>query len=189
MNSTKSEQGNKVKHSDRISLVWPYITGPGNGSELRFSIRSAQRNFVGNVDIWVVGERPDWYEGNFLPIRQVKTPEHTPRFDRAEKLLRILDEPAISEEFVWMMDDIYFVNPITLEQLSVPRSNGCVTKEWLSKWIPTNGWQVEKKITWDELARPWPIVGRLCDSYAACLYENEYSKVISKLRNDEDSLR
>ena len=145
-----------------ISFVWPYYAAPAQGKEIFYSIKSVEKNFHGKADFWIIGDRPEWYHGNFIEAPRINKTRNIPRFDRASKLLRVLSEPRISEEFVWMMDDIYFVNPIKLDELRVSRSCGHMTPKKLERWKPRSGWLKQKKLTWKELHSR----GRTLDDYA-----------------------
>jgi hypothetical protein len=84
-----------------------YVCRPGENEELRYSIRSVVKNLPHNR-IWVVGDRPAWYCGDFLPVKQDKTKYKNVR----EILEKICKDEQISETFVLMNDDFFIVNPV-----------------------------------------------------------------------------
>jgi hypothetical protein len=85
-----------------------YTCRPGRNEELRYSIRSVEKNASFVRDIWVVGGKPDWYSGKFLNIPQTGNAFQNVRTN----LKTIIDNPSISEDFVFMNDDFFIVKSI-----------------------------------------------------------------------------
>jgi hypothetical protein len=84
-----------------------YICGPGYNEELRYSIRSAVKNLIFD-NLWVVGGKPDWYDGNYIEVSQNKT-----KYVNARNNLRaICNSSEISESFILMNDDFYIINKV-----------------------------------------------------------------------------
>ncbi len=133
-------------------LIYPWIAKAARGSELKYSLRSVEKNFVGEVSVWVVGDCPDWYVGNYLPVSEYDSKLVLPRQDRAKKLWRVVQEPTIGDEFLWMMDDIYFIRNVDLDLFRNPWNCGTMTPEKLSAWRPKSEWERQKKLTWEILA-------------------------------------
>ena len=84
-----------------------YICGPGENEELRYSIRSVVKNFP-HSNIWVVGDKPDWYIGNFIPVKLTGVKYNNAR----NNLYAITEHPDISESFYLMNDDFFIINKI-----------------------------------------------------------------------------
>ena len=85
-------------------IVFVYICRNGENEELRYSLRSVQ-TFYPNSTVWVVGGKPDWYVGNFIPIKQVADAFQNVK----NSLIAIMDNPNIPDEIVIMNDDFFFV--------------------------------------------------------------------------------
>lgn len=84
-----------------------YICRAGDNEELRYSIRSVVKNLP-HTKIWVVGDRPKWYSGNFIPIKQDKS-----KYVNVRKILEeISKNNQISKTFVLMNDDFFILNPL-----------------------------------------------------------------------------
>ncbi len=106
-----------------MQFVWPYWDGGANGDELRWSIRSVETFFQGRAKITIIGDRPAWYHGHV--IRKKRVPKHKPnrRYrDMLSKVFFIATHEEIDAECVWMMDDIYFAKPFTVEDIKTPRA-------------------------------------------------------------------
>jgi hypothetical protein len=84
-----------------------YICRKGDNEELRYSIRSAQENFVYD-NIWVIGGKPDWYRGDYVNV-----PDQKNKFDSIINCTKIIpDIGAISDDFVLMNDDFFFLKKL-----------------------------------------------------------------------------
>ena len=84
-----------------------YICRNGQNEELRYSIRSAVKNLP-HDKIWVVGGKPDWYNGNYIQVNQTRNKYSNAR----ENLKALVASEKISESFVLMNDDFYILNKI-----------------------------------------------------------------------------
>jgi hypothetical protein len=84
-----------------------YICKDGNNEELRYSIRSVVQSFP-DSNIWVVGGKPTWYDGNYINVRQVLTKYR----NAIQNLNAICNSNEISEKFILMNDDFYIVKNI-----------------------------------------------------------------------------
>jgi hypothetical protein len=91
--------------SNDMDLV--YICRNGQNEELRYSIRSAVKNLP-HDKIWVVGGKPDWYNGNYIQVNQTRNKYSNAR----ENLKALVASEEISESFVLMNDDFYILNKI-----------------------------------------------------------------------------
>jgi hypothetical protein len=91
--------------SNDMDLV--YICRNGQNEELRYSIRSAVKNLP-HDKIWVVGGKPDWYNGNYIQVNQTRNKYSNAR----ENLKALVASEKISESFVLMNDDFYILNKI-----------------------------------------------------------------------------
>jgi hypothetical protein len=94
-----------------VDIVWICRTGPNE--ELRYSIRSVAKNMP-HENIVVVGGKPDWYTGRFIPVETfIDNHRSTNKYANAKNNIhKIVDEPSISDEFIFMNDDFYVVKPV-----------------------------------------------------------------------------
>jgi hypothetical protein len=84
-----------------------YICREGDNEELRYSIRSAVKNLP-HDNLWVVGGKPDWYKGPYIPTVQDKA-----YFINAKNNIRkILHSDKISDSFILMNDDFFVMNKV-----------------------------------------------------------------------------
>jgi hypothetical protein len=88
-------------------MDYVYICRDGENEELRYSIRSVETNFPSGK-IWVVGGRPSWYSGNYIPVKQSAGKQHS----AIKNLSAIVQSDQIQEDFVLMNDDFFVVKPV-----------------------------------------------------------------------------
>jgi len=88
-------------------LDYVYVCRDGDNEELRYSLRSLVKNAPkGNV--WVVGGKPDWYKGNFIPVKNAHN-----KFENIKNCMKVVAETKeISDDFVSMHDDFFIVKKI-----------------------------------------------------------------------------
>lgn len=127
-------------------FVWPYWEGGANGDELRWSIRSVEQFFQGRAKITIIGDKPDWYHGHVIRKKRVPASKPNRAFrDMLSKVFYIATHAEIDDECVWMMDDVYFLKPFTLDDIKTSRAE---------PWRPSmgNSWQKRKTASMDALA-------------------------------------
>lgn len=84
-----------------------YICRKGENEELRYSIRSLIKHSP-YKNIWLVGYKPSWYSGNFMPVEDIGG-----KFSNiANALKQLCDNEEISKDFILMNDDFFITKPI-----------------------------------------------------------------------------
>src|SRR5262249_8357915 len=132
---------------------------------LRFSLRSLEQNLMAVPTVWVIGDKPPWYTGNHIPHERLKVNRHRARLDRAAKLWQATNDPRLGDDFIWMMDDVYFTQPVTLHEIRIPFKAYEMDSSLLAGYRPHNQWQREKLLGWQALAQ----AGRPLDDFTAHL--------------------
>lgn len=84
-----------------------YICRKGDNEELRYSLRSVEKNSP-NHKVWVVGYKPDWYTGPFISVPDTSTKFNNIRI----AMFEVAEHPEVSEDFVLMNDDFFLIKPI-----------------------------------------------------------------------------
>jgi len=94
-----------------MDVVWVCRSGPNE--ELRYSIRSVVANMPHNK-ILVVGDKPSWYKGPFLPVETFlgERKSINKYVNTKNNIQHIVDNSKISDEFVFMNDDFYIMQPL-----------------------------------------------------------------------------
>jgi hypothetical protein len=88
-------------------MDYAYICRSGDNEELRYSLRSVAKNAPAGR-VWLVGGKPDWYTGDFIPVQSTSSKYSNAR----NNLEAIVNSKEISENFVLMNDDFYFMKKV-----------------------------------------------------------------------------
>ena len=132
--------GTVKRREATTQFVWPYWHGGANGDEIRFSVRSVEAFFQGAVKCTIVGDRPPWYTGHVIPQARIPMTSNHGFRDMLAKMWTMATHPEIDPEFVWMMDDIYLLRPVTWDDLEMARAY-----PWRED--QSNSWQRRKSNT------------------------------------------
>lgn len=90
-----------------MAKTFVYTCKIGNNEELRYSLRSVEK-FYPDADVWVVGGKPDWYNGNFIPVEQTST-----SFSNVKNsLAAVCKNKNIPDDIVVMNDDFMFLKKV-----------------------------------------------------------------------------
>lgn len=85
-----------------------YVCRQGANEELRYSLRSMQKNFP-ESRVWVVGYKPEWYTGDFIPVNDIGS-----KFTNIFNAMTVVaNTKAISANFIFMNDDFFLLKPIS----------------------------------------------------------------------------
>jgi hypothetical protein len=83
-----------------------YICRTGENEELRYSLRSLVN--INHDNVFVVGGKPQWYEGNHIRVEYTGT-----KYTHARANLEaVIKNQRISNNFILMNDDFYILEPI-----------------------------------------------------------------------------
>lgn len=102
-----------------IDIIIPYVKGPDNGLELKYALRSIEKNFQhDNYRVIVAGEKPDWLNPDlFFPSEKIFQEKFRSFLDTLLKLYSVITEVSGSPEIIWTYDDIYFTKPVKLTDI------------------------------------------------------------------------
>lgn len=107
-------------------MDYVYICRQGENEELRYSIRSVVAH-TSYSNIWLVGYKPDWYRGNFVDL-----PDESTKFNNIISCTKaITDIGAISDDFVLMNDDFFFLKDVGM----IPTYHGGLLRDKIDKYI------------------------------------------------------
>ncbi len=124
-----------------------YICRKGENEELRYSIRSVVKNLP-ESRIWVVGYKPDWYVGDFIPVEDKST-----KFNNIRYALGVVAKhPEVSKNFIYMNDDFFLIKPVK----RLKTYSGGLLSDKIARYRqvnPTSGYVISLKKTMDCLKR------------------------------------
>lgn len=104
-----------------VSVVIPYQHTLQD--DLRYALRSIERNVSYPHQVVIVGHKPDWIRD----VRYIKTLrrsgfKYEKFFDQQKKLHLVAALEEISEDFIWTYDDIIWLRDIPLQDVAKPRA-------------------------------------------------------------------
>lgn len=115
-----------------------------NKEELKYSIRSVEKNFVNLRNIVIVGTLPDWAKN----IKHIEA--HDPYIDKdsniIHKLLMACRDEEVSANFVNMSDDQYFIKSTTYKQLYPYNLNTDLRRMQKMKEVSAYGKKIKRTV-------------------------------------------
>lgn len=120
----------------RWPFVWTYFANGAVGDELKYSIRSVL-HWHPEAEVYIVGDRPDWYTGKMLEKPRLSKRPHQAFKDCYSRILHASER---LKQFVWMMDDLYWINPFEMSDAIQPKYVRHVWPDRYKKWKPSNAW-------------------------------------------------
>jgi len=132
-----------MKNTD---FVIPYIEPAHGSEELKYALRSIEKNFDGQANIWLFGDKPEWVsdEVNHIPCERVNGIDYMVFMDTTSKIYGACNNKQIGYNFVYMYDDTFLINKTSYEDIAeikclenmkeLPEANWFKTTNASSKW-------------------------------------------------------
>jgi hypothetical protein len=118
-----------------------YVLGKGSSwknNEIRFSLRAIEKNLQEFRNIWIIGEKPEWIKGiHHIPFQDELVNNADGNIIR--KVLRVCQEKALSEDFLFINDDHLIMKPIIASKIP-PYHKGDMT-EFNQEYFETDFWR------------------------------------------------
>jgi len=112
-----------VVSAPKLTVVFPYFKAKAQGKELLYAMRALERNFREDFQIVVIGDREDWFSDEVIPIDAVRISDN-PQIDTINKIKLAIADELVSDDFIWMNDDIYCVGPTLLADIQILTAAG-----------------------------------------------------------------
>jgi hypothetical protein len=124
----------------KYPVVIPYIKSPDSGKELRYTLRSLKNITNWNGEVAIVGDKEAWF--NDIIHIPCKKRSYSPYEDVANKVMAVLQDDRIPDNYIWTSDDIYVTAKTEVKPLHgglIPDQVGkgyhnrakLATKKWL----------------------------------------------------------
>lgn len=108
-----------MKKSNEIDLV--YVLGTGScwkDNELRFSLRSVEKNLRNYRRIYIIGHKPEFIKNVIhIPCDDIFKPTVNPDGNIIHKVLRACQVRGLSNNFLFMNDDYLILKPVDATQI------------------------------------------------------------------------
>jgi hypothetical protein len=118
------------------SIIWPYWRHSKPLKSLHLSIDLAKLNLQFDKTLIVVGDNPKRDDVEYLSVPRLSPGEYRRRYDAklkhqrccdaVYKLKKAIASPKVSETFIRLYDDMYILQPVTLDDLLIQRHRGRV---------------------------------------------------------------
>jgi hypothetical protein len=136
----------------KIDLV--YVLGSGsvwNNNELRFSLRSVEKNLKGVGNIYVIGENPGFFTDNIIHIYHPDPLDQNADGNMALKIIRACRETELTDDFLFMNDD--FIINRSMTAVEIPWMHKGDMKDHPEKFWKTQFYRYRLRRTFDILAK------------------------------------
>lgn len=125
-------------------FVYPYV-GTEDDFELHCSMLGIKKNFNGDSQIVVVGDRPKISGVEFMHVESSREPFRA--IDIHNKLQTIINDVRVPENFVWMYDDLYFINRVNIGNLKEVYALDDLSGR------PPSSWEFDASKKWERMFR------------------------------------
>lgn len=99
----------------KYPVVIPYLKTPDKGSELKYALRSLKNLTEFNGKVFIVGMQEAWF--NNITVIPCKKRSYSPYEDSNNKMLAVIGDERIPDNFILMNDDFYITSKTTLKPL------------------------------------------------------------------------
>lgn len=132
-----------------IDIVFPYYNERlSNYESLKYVLRSIETNLkASNINVWIVGDLPDWLSRQANYIQKERFGEHKRRksIDSSQKILAAMNDSGIGDNILVMNDDQFFIKPTPIEVFRHPGAHRPWTEAQLNAWEEGNNWEFTRK--------------------------------------------
>ncbi|MGJ1419979.1 MarR family transcriptional regulator [Sphingobacterium spiritivorum] len=130
-----------VTGNNATSVLIPYLKSEAVGEELKYALRSWEKNYNDNIRVIVVGDKEDWFSPNIIhiPIEPHLIKEdcacpspsmvRNPQADVTHKIFAAIASGEISGDFILSNDDIFLVGSTYLEDVKTLKAFGTLFKQ------------------------------------------------------------
>ena len=111
-----------------VDIYYPYFAREATWQELRYSLRSIERFFKFDYQVWIVGDLPDWINPEsvkHIPHTRCEGMTENTLYDAITKIMLYMNHPQSAGSFIRMYDDIYLLKDVTLEQIGQYKAMYC----------------------------------------------------------------
>jgi len=133
------------KKQEVIDIVIPYKITADGGQELKFALRSIEKNFVDPHRVVIIGDLPDWVNADALlhiPTDIMPRDENPKAWNIIEKMKIIANRKEISKTFLISYDDIIFASEVCIEDIATPVAVAPMPENENFKTDASDAWKV-----------------------------------------------
>lgn len=94
-----------------MDVVYIYKRNPGKETELKYSLRSVEKNLPMAKRVFFVGDRPEIAKRGKVGYLHCPGSDKNKYLNAFDKIMRAAESPHISDDFILMNDDFYILKP------------------------------------------------------------------------------
>ena len=106
-----------------ITIVFSHIAGHTNSEGLRLALRSL-RYLRQDHQVVIIGDRPEWMNDD-VPVIDHPAVDSIQE-SKMEQLKLAIESEIVTEEFIWMPDNVFFVSPTLLADIIILKTVGVI---------------------------------------------------------------
>ena len=132
----------------KYHFVYPWVKGEDRIDELKYSLRSLEKNFKEPFEVFIVGDLPEWIcNVHHIPAERQTGMFENVAYDAIYKILKVCDCPDVNSYFIRMYDDIYLLQEMGFREISVIRALYDWSKKPAGDGTPSLTWQRQRDRT------------------------------------------
>lgn len=141
-----------------------------NYAELRYTLRSIEKNLSGYRDIYLIGEKPSWIT-NVIHIPQKDIRGRT-AFSIFSKFMTAANNENVSQKFISWADDTYLLKPLLVEGI----------KDWYDQTLKDWTYRNINSLYRNIIRNTWKIFpdGLFYNVHTPCIYDKDKFKALNK---------
>lgn len=100
-----------------IPVLIPYLKSEAAGDELKYALRSFDKNLDAQFKVIVIGDREDWFNDEHITHIPTGLYSDDPQVDVANKLLTAIASLDLQGKFIFTYDDVFLLGKTDLAEL------------------------------------------------------------------------
>lgn len=118
----------------KLDFIIPHFHCNNSNEQLLVCTRTIKQNFPEHNNIFVVGDVPPWLNVNSVPLARHRSGFGSKFVDQQKKLLHCLKTQKVTKNFIWCDDDVFFINPTSLEDIQDPYVEEKINQQAGRRW-------------------------------------------------------
>jgi hypothetical protein len=111
-------------------IVIPYVHKKASADELKYAIRSIEKNFKSPFRIIVIGDLPSWANDDLkrlhIPTKLISGIPYCHCLDVNSKMKTLLQSEDLDESFIYTYDDIIFIAPVEYSDIAMLKADSFI---------------------------------------------------------------
>lgn len=114
-------------------IVIPYVHKKASSDELKYAIRSIEKNFKDPFRVIIIGDLPPWANDKLkefnIPATLISGMPYCHAFDVNNKIRLVLSSGLLGDSFIYTYDDIMFIAPVSYPDITLLKADSLIQGE------------------------------------------------------------